>query len=51
MMDLLDELYGLNVSFPVAAVIGAFIIGKAILIADKISFVNLFRETQKINKV
>lgn len=41
---LMAEQYGINFASSVSATIGALIIGKAILIADALPFVNKFRE-------
>jgi len=48
---LMVEQYGINISSYVAATIGALIVGKAILLADALPFVNLFHNKAGIYSV
>jgi len=48
---LMDEQYGINISSYVAATIGALVVGKAILLADALPFVNLFNKKAAIYSV
>jgi hypothetical protein len=45
------EQYGINISSFAAATVGALIVGKSILIADALPFVNWFRQTRLIYNV
>ncbi len=48
---LMAKQYGINISSSVTATIGALIVGKSILIADTLPFVNLFRQKRLIYNV
>ena len=48
---LMAKQYGLNFSSSAAATIGALIVGKSILIADALPFVNLFRQKRLIYNI
>jgi hypothetical protein len=48
---LMAEQYSIKISSSVAATIGALVVGKSILIADALPFVNLFRDKRLIHNI